>query len=186
MYWCRSKIIYRAVLIVSILFAGAFSACKPEIKETGDTLKYVDLKAYFKGNSAHLTVLNKPVYKTVTHNGVTESKKVHIDNWERELSLFSESDINKPAWKDSYFIQNTVNTLVYKAKYPELQTREIIINRENDKIKRITIVNHTQNILYETREKLIYIPDSMYNIEKMQHVKLLGSNKYDITGILNQ
>ena len=172
--------------MATLIFTFYLSACKPDLKETGRGIKYFDLKAYFKARVSKLTTQNRPVLKTVTHNGVTETKTVHIDNWERELNMFSESDINKPAWKDSYSVQNTGGSLIYMAKDPELQTREIIVNKDKDKVKWILIFNHTKNILYETREKLTYFPDSVYQIEKSQHVKLMGINRYMIKGILNQ
>jgi len=183
MYWCRSKNIAGVILTVNFLAVISLSACKHD-KEVS-TLKFFDLKGYFKADSIKLTKLNRQVFKTVIHNKNSETKSVHIDNWGNELRLFGESDINKPAWKDSYLVENTANTLVYKAKYPELETREITINKVGDKVKRILIINHTRNLLYETREKLTYVPDSMYRIEKTQQVRLLGINRYDIRGVLN-
>jgi len=169
---------------LAVAFAAAiFSSCKPEIKETGAGLKYFDLKGYFYADSARLTHQNKPVLKTVIHNGVTQTRKVHIANWGNELSLFISSDINKPAWKDSYTVQTSGDALIYKAKEPGLQTTQIIINRPNNKVKWILIFNHTKNMLYETKEKLTYFPDSMYMIEKTQKVRFMGSNRYDIKGM---
>jgi len=182
MYWYK-KTIYRAAITGCIALIMLLQACKPDIKETGSAVKYFDLKGYFYADSARLTRLNKPVFKTVIHNGVAESKKVHIANWGNEFSLFIGSDINKPAWKDSYWVQQTGNMLIYKAKYPELQTTRIIINKADNKVKWILIFNHTKNILYETKEKLSYFPDSMYRIEKLQHVRLMGSNRYDVKGL---
>ena len=170
-------------VICSILL---MPSCKPDIKETGATAKYFDLKEYFKSDLARLNKIPQPILKTVTHNGVTESKKVKIDNWERELSLFSESDINKPAWRDSYTIQQTDHTLIYMAMDPKLKTREIIVNKKPDGgVLYIAIYNYTKNLLYSTQEKLTYVPDSIYKIEKTQHVRLLGNNKYVITGSFN-
>src|SRR5476649_2853026 len=120
-------------------FVLFFFACKPDIKETGGTLTYFDLKGYFKADAAKLTAHNKPVLKTVVHNTITESKKISIDNWDRELSLFSNSDINKPAWKDSYAMQNTANALIYTAKDSTLETKRIIINKDGDKVKWVII-----------------------------------------------
>jgi hypothetical protein len=63
-----------------ILFTGGlvllctWYACKPEIKETGATLKYFDLKEFFKVDSARLVKLNPTVNKTVSHNGESETK----------------------------------------------------------------------------------------------------------------
>ena len=183
MYWCKN--IYHTIFAAGMGIALFLAACKLGIKEDGVTAKYFDLKAYFKADSARLSKVNKPILKTVTHNGITESKQVKIDNWARELSLFSQSDINKPAWRDSYTIQTTPTMVIYTATDPDLKTREIIINKSGDKVKWILIYNYTKNILYYTREKLSYIPDSIYKIEKTQHVRLLGLNKYVITGKLN-
>jgi hypothetical protein len=183
MYWCKN--IYHTLFAAGIGIALLLPACKPAIKEDGVKIKYFDLKAYFKADSARLSKLNKPILKTVNHNGVIESKEVKIDDWSRELSLFIESDINKPAWRDSYSVQTTPTIVIYTATDDDLKTREIIVNKTGDKVKYIVIYNYTKNILYYTKEKLTYMPDSIYKIEKTQHVRLLGLNKYVITGKLN-
>lgn len=169
--------------LLVILLTALLPSCKPDIKESDD--KYFDIKGYFHADSLRLTRLNPLITKTVKHNGITETKKVHISNWGLELNLFSTSDINKPAWRDSYTVQNSGNTLIYKAKYPELKTREIIVNREGNKVKWILIINNSHNILYQTREKLSYFPDSIYFIQKYQKVRFLGANSYTIKGTLN-
>jgi hypothetical protein len=139
-----------------------------------------------KADTARLTKLNPKVNKTVTHNGVTENKMVQITNWGQELNLFIQSDINRPAWKNSYTVLNTDSLIIYKAKTPDLRTTEIMIRKDNDKVKWIVIFNHTKNLLYETKEKLSYFPDSVYQIEKSQHVKLMGKNLYRIRGVLKR
>jgi len=123
----------------------------------------------------------------VTHNGSSETKKIHIDNWGSELSLFIQSDINKPAWRDSYSIQNDAdNSIIYTAKTPELKTRKIIVTKNKDNsIKWIMIYNASENFLYQTTEVLNYIPDSLYTIKKKQHVRFMGTNNYYIKGTLN-
>ena len=80
-------------------------------------------------DTARLNKLNTAVLKTVTDNGATESKKVKIDNWGRELDLFIASDINKPAWKDSYTITGDSDLILYKAKDQELKMREMVIKK---------------------------------------------------------
>jgi hypothetical protein len=183
MYWYSSfkKHIWFTGLL--LLLCGWY-ACKPEIKETGAELKYFDLKEYFKNEALRLTRLNLPVKKTVAHNGDTESKTVPITNWEKELNLFTESDINKPAWKLSYTVTATPDSVVYTARYPELKTREIIIRKKDGKVTGIIIENDTHNILYTTTEKLNYTPGSFYLIEKTQKVKIMGANNYLIKGVL--
>ena len=182
MYWFKSK----AGLLIGILSITFLTACRPDIKETGAALKYFDLQGYFTTEAARLNKINRAVLKTVSHNGVTESKKVHISNWTRELDLFIGSDINRPAWKDSYEVSYADNILLYRAKGPELTTREIIIKKENQHVKWVLIFNGTKNRLYQTIEKLTYYPDSLYAISKFQKVRFIGSNNYKIQGIFSK
>lgn len=180
----REGIAHASALLLIVLLIALFPGCKPD-SITDATPRYFDLKGYFRADSARLARLNRITIKTVTHNGIIETKKVHINNWGLELSLFSESDINKPAWKDSYTIQGDSNTIIYRAKDPELKTQLITITKRDNQIKWIRIFNTTKNILYQTTEKLSYFPDSIYIIVKSQHVKLLGTNLYTIKGSLN-
>ncbi|SHM46429.1 hypothetical protein SAMN05216524_102193 [Mucilaginibacter sp. OK098] len=161
-------------------------ACKPDVKETGTALKYFDIKGYFTADTATLNKLGKFVIKTVTHNGVTDTKKVKIDNWGQELDMFAGADINRPAWKNSYTIATGDNLVLYKAKEDDLKVREIIIKKDGEKVKWIVIYTRTKNILYQTTEKLSYFPDSLYLIEKDQRVRLMGRNRYKIQGVIER
>lgn len=161
-------------------------SCRPDIKGNGNTSKYFDIKGYFTADTARLNKLNKIVTKTVTHNGVTETKKVKIANWGQELDMFIGADINRPAWKNSYTIFNGDNVLLYKAKDEDLRVREIMIKLDGQKVKWMLIFTRTQNILYKTTERLSYFPDSLYLIQKDQHVKLMGNNHYVIKGVIEK
>ena len=199
MYWCKvfnqikkngsppERELYPriSILMLIVILISLLSSCKPDAVQSGVSKKYFDLQGYFKADAARLNELHEVTLKTVTHNGISETKKVHIGNWGIELGLFSGSDINKPAWKDSYNVSDNGDIIIYAAKDPELKTREIMISKQNNKIKSIFINNSTQNLLYQTNEKLSYFPDSVYIIEKFQKVKLLGANHYIIRGTLN-
>jgi hypothetical protein len=181
MYWYSPKLKIVIALTGGIMLLQ--TACKPDIKEKS---KYFDIRGFFMADTARLNKLNLQVLKTVTHNGASESKNVHIDNWGRELDLFIGSDINKPAWKDSYKVIDEGGLLVYRAKYPELTVREILIKQDKGKVKWILIFNKTKNILYQSTEKLSYYPDSLYLIEKDQKVRLMGNNHYRIEGVIKK
>ncbi|QHS56128.1 hypothetical protein GWR56_11490 [Mucilaginibacter sp. 14171R-50] len=185
MYWCNPVKKYTIYIGLLLLLSGSYACNKPEIKETGARLSYFDLKGYFNSEAARLTRQNPQVYKTVAHNDEAESHKLHIGSWPKELELFTESDINKPAWKLSYTVQANEDSLVYKAKYPDLKTRKIVITKKAGKVTAIAIINNARNILYNTTEKLVYNPNLYYSIEKMQRVKIMGANSYRIKGIFN-
>ncbi|MDB5156998.1 MAG: hypothetical protein JWR50_1705 [Mucilaginibacter sp.] len=189
---CPSRPLSRGELCRSCSLAFLFllcvvtllPSCKPDaIQDSAPN--YFDLKGYFNKEILRLSKHNHPVLKTVTHNDISETKKVNISKWDLELNLFIQSDINKPAWRDSYTVQNTGNAIFYRAKTPDLKTRLIVVNKKDNKIKWILIYNSTKNILYQTTEKLSYFPDSVYIIQKYQKVRLLGANNYVIKGTLN-
>jgi hypothetical protein len=196
MYWCKTIFnkkncnanpsLGRGLFFVfTIILITYLPSCKPENVETGAQTKFFDLKGFFRTDTALLRKLDPLVTKSVTHNGVTETKKVKIDDWGAELSLFSQSDINKPAWRESYNIESNGTSIIYRAKSFDLRTQLIVINKNGDKIKWMMIYNSTKNVLYQTNEKLSYFPDSLYIIEKYQKVRLLGANNYLIKGRIN-
>ena len=174
----RNGLIATSVIALIVIVSG----CKPQVKEPAGTLKYFDLKGFFKADSARLSQKHPLVTKTVVQNGKSQTKKVYIDNWGSEFELFTNADINKPAWRDSYSINTSDSVIIYSAKQPELKTTRIIISKKGDKVKWILIYSHTKILLYENTEKLTYFPDSVYSIAKLQKVRLLGKNLYVITG----
>lgn len=163
-------------------FVLSLASCKPDIRQ--NETSYFNLKNYFSGEAKKLSKANFKVLKTVSRNGVTETKKLKIENWPQELSVFSESDINKPSWKNSYKTSVSGNLTIYKALEPDLKTQEIILKKAGDKIACLMIFNVVNNKLFQTREKLTYYPDSLYLIRRKQHVRFLGTNDYLIEGKL--
>ena len=183
MYWCKLKVTPAIFVALGLL---CLAACKPDVKQTGAALTFFDIQGYFQKDTSVLQKKKPPVLKTVTHNGQTQSKTVHIADWGKELNLFFAADINRPAWKDSYTVVDNSDFLIYKAKDPELQTRQVIIKKGKDKtnVAWLLIYTRTKNFLYQTTAKLTYYPDSLYIIEQQQHVRLMGNNTYMIKGVL--
>ncbi len=158
-------------------------ACKPHIENNGA----FDLSGYIKKEAARLKKANRPVVKTVYHNGITETKTVHIANWEQELGLFIDADINKPTWRNNYNVTDEDSLLAYRAKDSTLKVSEILINRTKQKIRWILIYTKTpKNYLYTTTQKLVYYPDSLYYISTRQDVRFMGRNYYRVTGVIGK
>lgn len=167
-------------IVVAFFILGS---CKGVEEKT--STKYMDLKGFFEQETIRLTKANQKAEKTVTRNGVSETKKDFLPDWDVELSLFSESDINKPAWENSYKVYEDSTQTNYTALDNKLRTRSIRIRKNKSGIlNEISIVNRTTNNLYSSTEELTYIPDSLYRIIKKQEVILLGNNNYEISGIL--
>ena len=150
----------------------------------GDTVRYsgsyFDLKGYLEKEAVRLK--SALVDKTVSKNSNIERRRMKIRSWASELSLFSESDINKPAWKNSYKTTSSKNKIIYTALESNLRTRSIEIVNTSGQVESITINNRSNNTLYNSSERLEYFPDSLYRIEKKQKVVVIGTNNYTVTG----
>jgi hypothetical protein len=186
MCWYKKYLFY---LFSLVIFTGAQS-CKNDSHGGADTRQFFDLKKFFAAESTRLTKLHPLINKTAIHNANKETKKINVPDWNAELSLFSESDINKPAWKASYTSSTSEGITTYRAIDPDLRTRSVVVKKENNKVKLILIYNYTKTnlfgkALYWTTEELIYVPDSMYRKQKRQFVRILGENRYFVKGLFN-
>ncbi len=179
MYWYKISLNVRIAVLVLIIFVAS---CKPEVQQSKGS--YFNLNSYFAQQAQKYAKANFTVVKTVSRNGEAETKKVKIENWPGELSVFSESDINKPSWKNSYKTTASGNFVIYTALEPDLKTRQIILKKENNRIIYLNIFNRITNKLFQTKEKLTYYPDSLYIIQRKQHVRFLGTSDYLIEGKL--
>ena len=166
-------------LFITLIISGC-AGSSTSVKQNS----YLDLTKFFSLEITKLEKLEPYVHKTVSRNGLRETKSLNNINWKSELSLFIESDINKSAWKNSYKITGNKNEVIYTALDSSLRTKRIFITRSPEGIiKKVLIVNKTSNMLYESSEELLYITDSIYTISKQQHVVLVGDNDYKITGV---
>lgn len=185
MYWYKSRLHTLLQLFSGMILATCLVSCRPDIKADASQ-KYFDVKGYFTASAARLAKLNPTVTKMVDHNRVNETKTVKIANWQQELDLFIASDINKPAWRNSYTVTADDSVTIYRSTDKTLKTYQIMIKRDKQKIKWILIFNYTKNILYSNTEQLTYYPDSVYKIDKVQQVRLIGRNVYQVHGVINK
>jgi hypothetical protein len=167
--------------ILVIFFSVILLSCNKPAPKSGN--KYPDIKSFFEKEAQRLSSVKRPVVKTVSRNGNRETTNAAHLNWTNEFNLFIESDINKPAWKDSYRVSQTGDLTLYKALDSNLRTRSILLKKKPDgTIRYVEIFNKTVNSLYQSSEHLTYLTDSLYYIRKQQNVLLIGNNRYEITG----
>ena len=143
------------------------------------------MRGFFETEVNRLTSKKSLVNKSVRQNDQSEVKKNHSVDWDNELALFIASDINKSAWKDSYKISGDSVYINYIAIDTNLRTRFVEIKMDqHGRAVFFKIKNITRSKLYESSEELIYIPDSIYTINKSQSVRFLGNKTYQIRGVI--
>lgn len=176
----------RYYICCSFLLSNVLGGCFPATdNSTKDQLKYFDLNGFINEQVVFLSSNKTRVLKTISKNGLTEKKELPITNWEEELALFKEHDLNKPAWLDSYDIDTVViDNLIYEIHYrsnePELTTCFMNISLNSGEISSILIKDKIENILYSTQRILTYLPDAGYRIEGTQKVRFMDEVNFAV------
>lgn len=171
-------------LTSAVLLLPAWSCSNTENTSTIQrTAPYFSLADYFGEEAERLQQNNPKIAKTVSKNGEQEEKRTQVTDWKDEFALFIDADINKPAWQNSYQVDSTGSSVTYTSTDPTLRTQEIHVERsKTGKVSHIRIINQASNMLYQTDEKLDYYVDSLYRIDKQQHVRIIGESHYTVTG----
>ncbi|WP_142529457.1 hypothetical protein [Pedobacter westerhofensis] len=134
------------------------------------------------GEVKRLEKLDPEIDKSVRVNNTEERKKLKIANWQKELSAFSEADINKSAWAGLFTSDQTSLSKTYTADNDKVPVKLLNIQYRAGKIFKIQILNSNSNSLYTSNDTLSYYPDSLYEIRKTQHIRLLNQKNYRISG----
>lgn len=178
---------YLSKLLFFLCFTIYVSACNvPTIKETNRTqTTFFDLKGFFQDEAKYLKEKGTKIQKTIQHNQIKETQIITPKDWEKELLLFSESDLNKPSWKDKYLLDSTdrgngLTLLHYKATDESLSIQVLDVELKGTDVHSILIVKKVSNQVYESQQHLTYIPRKSYSIKKSQDVTLFDKDDYSI------
>jgi hypothetical protein len=170
-----------ALIIYIGLFFVACSSADNE-KQVAN-LRYFDLQGYFKKEEDRLKKLNPVIEKTVSVNNSTEHKSLRIADWKKELSAFTDADLNKKAWIGQFKIEKHPEMERYSSDQDKIPVKELKVTFKKGKVSGIQMLLRNTNALYTSKDTLLYYPDSLYEVKKTQHIKLLTEKNYKITGL---
>jgi len=175
---------------LGIVFLTACSKESSPAKEASKQQMYFSLQGFFEAEIEKLQSQPIVLHKNAYLNEKVEKKALHEIDWATEFNSFVKSDINKPAWKDSYRTDSLTNRhgqfqINYTALDPDLRTQEIAISfGKGDAVKpvQIRIVNQSQNPIYDAVENLQYEVGKNYTIENEQKIMWMEGDKFKIKG----
>ncbi len=155
-------------------------SCNNETKKQTNT--YFSLVEFFNQETVRLIKQKKTLNKIIKNDEIIEQKIISEIDWNKELEIFKECDINKPAWKSLYHIENEQlgnETIVrFTALEDDLLIKNICIKKNiKNNVIEIQINKSTKNNLYSSEEELIYNIETGYSIKRNQKVFLLGNSK---------
>lgn len=177
---------FKASIILSSLWI--LFACNPPA--TNSKPNYYPWNAFLQAELARLNQTKPAVNKSILLNGKKEVKTLTDVNFENELALFKEADLNKPAFENSYDNLSENNLIWYSLKKDEnLKVKSVQIQLDAfDHPENVTIILQEKNILFSSEKKMnLNFHDGQlqtYSIEGTQQLAWLEPTTYKLLGVI--
>lgn len=174
----------RIIFIFFIL--SATKSCIYKTPQSQEPQIYFSLHQFIQTQVAKLDSSKPTFNKTVVNEGKKASQSLQIKEWKKELRMFEEANINKPAFKDMYVVKDSTaqNRVfkIYRSKDKNFHTQFLLIEYDAAKqIKMIQVLYQTNDFLFQSKRDLQLICENgllkSYSIEG--HQNNLFSGKYD-------
>ncbi|WP_375435266.1 hypothetical protein [uncultured Hymenobacter sp.] len=173
-----------------------FAACEPGENATVRLVpanrkpNYFDIKGFLDSQVAKLNRQQPVVEKQVRlRDGRLETSRVTETDWSKELQIFYQADINKPALRGAYKIepvkQQEGSNTTYKMKPgSEVSVQELAVTKAADYPKSITATIIQDNPLFYSEKKLQLQADSRglqsYSVEGIQKLVMFDTVRYTV------
>jgi hypothetical protein len=173
-----------------LTFCALLSACSEEVSEN-QVKKYFDLKGLIEKQIKTLNTQKPTVEKSIIIADSSENQSVKTIDWAKELELFMQADLNKPAFIQSYQVDSSSMGVKYTLKETEkLLVKYLNISRKGEDGISIEALINNNNYLYATERHLkLSIKNSQlidYQIEGFQKI-IFGDKKiFRINGIIKR
>ncbi len=173
-----SLLLFLTACSVFLLFA-----CRPDNYQDEPGLNvteqqpFFDLSNYFQKEQVRLSALRSSFTKKATVNGKEETKVFESLDFEKELAMFIDSDINKVAWLDKYEVDSTLvngqlKTINYSTPDQSLKTQALSIHFDREIVSQVDILRKSTSIAANVKQELTYKPALGYSIISTQNTKL--------------
>ncbi len=180
----------RSASLLLLLFLFLTACTNPA--EQDQLPVYYDVAGFVNEQIADLTARQPAVQKTVSVDDKQSQQTSAGIDWSRELGLFLQADINKPALRNSYRIERPDSlTYVYTLKPTEetltVRSLTVQLTEPNGKPRRIEAVLQTDNPLYTSERRLLFekMPGNAsihYSIKGFQQLAYMNKRDFTVDG----
>jgi hypothetical protein len=183
---------FPSLFLFSLVFF--FASCENVTDTQTDQVHlYADIPALVTSLQTELKNANPSVQKTVRVDGKSEKITAKDIDWEKELTLFQELNLNKSAFKGQFTEQKAQNGSVkYMAKEKDMliQVLEMKLDTKTQKPIQISAFWENRNILYETSRNLsMELVDGKlrkYTVDTKQKLKFGKMQMLGVEGVILQ
>ena len=143
---------------------------------------FFDVQSYFRNEISRLNKEQPSITKRIELEGQLENIQKKGLDYERELQVFVNSDINRVSWKEKYkvdsiFQEAKLVKIRYEAIDTTLKTKLLEVEFEKTEVRSVKIHNATRSIVAQTNQILQYHPTEGYSIENEQKILFSKTRK---------
>ncbi|UBM60572.1 hypothetical protein LAG90_07950 [Marinilongibacter aquaticus] len=137
-------------LSLILAFSVFLAACQSDSAKKVSV--FFDLTAFSEKVAENMKQLNPKVKKHNFINENDEETSLSTVNWDRELELLKQADINKAAFETSYTIEEKGKELIYTLKPDaDLRVKQLHIEKdEHNEVSRVHATLGSENYLYHS------------------------------------
>ena len=175
----------RKLLFISLLLIGC-----TESETQNATKTTFDLAGLVNQQIAELNKNQPLTHKNLEIEDKKEVLNTNKIDWQKELELFLQADLNKQSYQLSYNKEETPQMAVYTLKEGEkLPVKSLKIIFDEDKtVKHLEALLQTKNYLYESEKHLLMTLDknrlTNYQIEGWQELFIGKKKSFKVDGIV--
>lgn len=171
----------RIVLFPFLIFCffaaiGCHTSSEPSTSTAGEGA-YFPLASFIDSLAGILDQQQPVVRKRVLFRGQQTDSVQFIEDWHKELLLFSGADINKPVLEGQYEVisnrDGEQETTTYQASSTSLSIRKIIIHTISGKVSTVEVWQTDDNPVFYTNKKMRL---ALAN-GKLDHYSIEGTQK---------
>jgi hypothetical protein len=160
----------------------SLSSCVSD-QEVVSSEQYFDLPKFIENEIIELNKNKTQLYKKVFTDGEYDSILIIKPDWKKELQIFSNININKPAFIGKYKITKgnakEFQQTSYHSLDETLRIKSITLLMLNDSIKKISIFKDDHSMFLDNSICLDYSPGKSYHIKGYRNLLGVKTN-YEI------
>jgi hypothetical protein len=182
------------------LFAGIIfllTGCDSPQERQSRVMSYYDLKGFIETQISALNQNKPEITKIMKVSGKEETRSSKDIDWKKELELFSQADINKPAYSKSYIVEKPDSaTVIYTLKKGEtlpVHYVKIILDKKSGNPVFVQALLRAENKLYQSEKNIRlsglvqngkWIMQS-YSIRGYQKLATMDKKLFDVSARVN-
>ncbi|WP_420388332.1 hypothetical protein [Roseivirga sp.] len=183
-----------SIIIILALLVGC--NVRPEDNVTTDS--YFNLEKLLNQEIEYLLSQNAGLEKSLTSNGIRENTNFQPqtkDDWESQLSLFFDANIDKPGYKGAFYEEQLsplsgVSKTIYTAKSSKTAVRTFECLYSDDLLSQINIQIGEKNMIFTSLKtlKLYFDPNGEhiigFDVEGQENMQLKEDMEYSIQAVI--